>query len=131
MKAPVPNGGQRWVPVLRIIQPGYFSLSDHSPGMDPARLKDNPAAGIRHRHWAHFLYAAYHRARDNKGPESIRFSAFKLLDAMKVQLKGAPGEQVLVQVWDGDGNGDREMSNISETLDKCPRTKDTCQLSAC
>ena len=61
----------------------------------------------------------------------IRFSAFKLLDAMKVQLKGAPGEQVLVQVWDGDGNGDREMSNISETLDKCPRTKDTCQLSAC
>ena len=66
-----------------------------------------------------------------KGPESIRFSAFKLLDAMKVQLKGAPGEQVLVQVWDGDGNGDREMSNISETLDKCPRTKDTCQLSAC
>ena len=50
---------------------------------------------------------------------------------MKVQLKGAPGEQVLVQVWDGDGNGDREMSNISETLDKCPRTKDTCQLSAC
>ena len=42
-----------------------------------------------------------------------------------------PGEQVLVQVWDGDGNGDREMSNISETLDKCPRTKDTCQLSAC
>ena len=58
-------------------------------------------------------------------------SGFQLLDAMKVQLKGAPGEQNLVQVWDGDGNGDREMSNISETLDKCPRTKDTCQLSAC
>ena len=74
MKAPVPNGGQRWVPVLRIIQPGYFSLSDHSPGMDPARLKDNPAAGIRHGHWAHFLYAAYHRARDQRSGKHQVFS---------------------------------------------------------
>ena len=56
------------------------------------------------------------------------------ISASMSELKRAPWEHVLVQVlgrW-VEGNGDQEMFNISETLHKCPRTKDTCQvLAAC
>ena len=78
-----------------------------------------------------FMFASFPALRQNT--HMIGVLVLKLLDTISAsmsELKSAPWEHVLVQVlgrW-GEGNGDQEMFNISETLHKCPRTKDTCQL---
>ena len=78
-----------------------------------------------------FMFASFPALRQNT--HMIGVLVLKLLNTISAsmsELKRAPWEHLLVQVlgrW-VEGNGDQEMFNISETLHKCPRTKDTCQL---